>query len=293
MIKTDWSITSQYWDWTREDFLFTYDEEEKQNNEIKSNNAGLVLTPKFVPVDCVWLKGLWLNPIDKQLYGFIDFFLYYNNKFYCTNEQLAELFEVSENTIWNSMSKLEEKWLIKLHYRIKAGWWKIRFVCMTHKICESYTQNLGDIENKKIENKKNNKNSIKHSTQQLGGHWSDGLTLSENVIEWLIEYNNIRKKKLEKLTDKWRQLVINKLKTLWHWTDEWMIAVLQQSIENGWEWLFEVKWFKPTIDYENDLWAFYNEMKRDYEWLKNKLWVEKFMQLKQKALRYAAENKLL
>lgn len=121
------------------------------------------------------------------------------------------------------------------------------------------------------------------------------LTFSDNVIERLDEYNHTRKKdkKLEKLTDKWFKLVIDKLVKYWHWTEEWMIAVLKQSIENGWEWLFEVKGLKPKVDYENDLWLFLNKMKTNYEWLKQELGKEKFFELKKKALEYWAENKLL
>lgn len=160
MEKTNWSIISNFWEWTREDFLFTYDEEEKQQNEINKNNSQLSLRPKFVPVDCVWLKWLGLNPTDKQLYWFIDFFLCYNEKFYCTNEQLADLFEVWCSTISASISKLEKKWMIELHYKIKSWGWKLRFIHLTSKNWKSSTskiwksdfQNLEGIENKLIEN---------------------------------------------------------------------------------------------------------------------------------------------
>lgn len=296
MIRTNWTITSESNWGIREDYLFTYDEEEKQQNEVNRNNANLILNPKFIPVSPIMIRWGY-SYLEAILYWFIDFFLCYNDRFYCTNEQLWEMLWVSEKTISLAIKKLIDDWLIEVSYKIKSGGWKIRFLKNVNSdFTKMYSQTLQKgkgIYNNIIDNNKNTKNSIKQSTRTQGKHWSDGLTLSENVMEWLVEYNNIRKKKLEKLTDKWIQLVINKLQTLWHWTDEWMIAVLKQSIENGWEWLFEVKWFKPTVNYESDLWAFYNEMKRDYEWLKNKLWVEKFMQLKQKALRYAAENKLL
>lgn len=121
------------------------------------------------------------------------------------------------------------------------------------------------------------------------------LTFTENVIERLEEYNNTRKKdkKLEKLTDKWFKLVIDKLIKLWNWTEDGMIAVLKQSVENGWEWLFEVKGYKPKVDYENNLQLFLTRLKSDYEWLKKELGNEKFFELKQKALEYWAVNKLL
>jgi hypothetical protein len=119
------------------------------------------------------------------------------------------------------------------------------------------------------------------------------LTFTENVIERLEEYNNTRKKKLEKLTDKWFKLVIDKIVKYGQWTEEWMIAVLKQSVENGREWLYEVKWFKPKVDYEKDLQLFLTRLKTDYEWLKKELGNDKFFELKKKALEYWAVNKLL
>lgn len=193
---------------------------------------------------------------------------------------------------------------VRVNYLINED--KVRNACMTCDLStEALNQGLdystsGETDTNALSTKyinawstKNKSNSPKQWKEKMGENWSGELTLSENVIEWLKEYDKSKKNKFKNFTKKWFWLAIEELKELWHWTDEWMIAVLQQSIKKWWEWLFEVKWFKPTIDYENDLWAFYNEMKRDYEWLKNKLWVEKFMQLKQKALRYAAENKLL
>ena len=119
------------------------------------------------------------------------------------------------------------------------------------------------------------------------------LTFSDNVIERLNEYNNTRKKKLEKLTDKWFKLVIDKLVELWHGTEDWMIAVLKQSVEKWWEWLFEVKGYKPKVDYENNLQLFLTRLKTDYEWLKKEVGTDKFFELKQRALEYWAANKLL
>ena len=285
-------------------------DEIEQQNRINENNAKLVLTPKFIPL-YPWMLTKWFTIFEACLYGFINFFLYGNNNFYCTNEQLAELFNTSTVTISKAIQKLCKEKLIEVDYEIKSWWWKIRFIkslSPTLKNLSSDIKNFNGIYNKinnninKVPRNSNNTieddktNLLKSKNNNTLKNWSGELTLSENVIEWLIEYNNIRKKKLEKLTDKWRQLVINKLKTLWHWTDEWMIAVLQQSIENGWEWLFEVKWFKPKIkveDYENNLQLFLNKMKTDYEWLKNELGKDKFFELKKKALEYWALNKLL
>lgn len=64
---------------------------------------------------------------------------------------------------------------------------------------------------------------------------------SEEINNLLQEYNKWRKKKLEKLTEKWLSMFYSKLKSLW-WSDEWIKLVLEQSITNWWEWIFELKW---------------------------------------------------
>lgn len=172
MDKTEWMITENYWDYKVEKMLFTYDENEIQENKINKNNANLILKPKYVSTDVVGLRWLWLNSNDKLIYWFIEFFLEYNEIFYCTNEQLSELFEISENTVWNSISKLEWAWLIKTHYKIRAWWWKIRFISLTHKNyvstthknCVSETQNLCNIYNNIIYNN-NTKNQNQEQSQ--------------------------------------------------------------------------------------------------------------------------------
>lgn len=105
----------------------------------------------------------------------------------------------------------------------------------------------------------------------------------ENLIK---EYNKQRKKKLEKLTQAGIELFKKKLQKLGG-THKGMIAVLEQSIVNWWEWLFELK--SPIIDYE-DIETFGREMRKDYEWTKAKVGKQKFFELKSKWIEYNALN---
>ena len=83
--------------------------------------------PKFIPV-YTELNGKWLSLMDKVLYWFIEFFLSNNEKFYCSNEQLAELLETTPVTISKSIKHLEELWYIVLNKKMKTWWWLIRLI---------------------------------------------------------------------------------------------------------------------------------------------------------------------
>lgn len=156
MDKTDGSITSSYGDWTREDFLFTYNEDEKQQNEINRNNSQLILNPKFIPISPMMIRCGY-SYLEAILYWFIDFFLCYNDKFYCTNEQLWEMLWVSDKTISLAIKRLIDDWLIAVSYKIKSWGGKIRFLKNVNSdFTKMYSQTLQKgkgIDNKIIDNK--------------------------------------------------------------------------------------------------------------------------------------------
>jgi len=295
MEKTNWSITSEYMGWTREEFLFTYSEEEKQQNEVNKNNAWLLYEADFYPLYTDFLK-LDINATELIIISYLYYWTKKGKRIYTKNEDLAVLTKTSTATITRTIKNLVDKWYISVvEKKLRIGTdRKMQVTTPLIKMISAGNQNDESYNNNK--NNKINKTktlTLNNIESKLANICMGDLTFSENVIERLNEYNNTRKKKLEKLTDKWFKLVIDKLVEYGHGTEEWMIAVLKQSVEKWWEWLFEVKGFKPKVDYENNLQLFLNRMKTDYEWLKKEVWVEKFFELKQKALDYWAVNKLL
>lgn len=120
MIKTDWSITSQYWDWTREDFLFTYSEEEKQENAVNKNNAWLIFYADYYP------RYNSLLRLDTTLEeDVVISFLYYWTKswkyIYVKNEDLALLIKWSVATATRVVKSLVDKWYVDM--KIKRIVW--------------------------------------------------------------------------------------------------------------------------------------------------------------------------
>ena len=153
MERVDWSITTEYGGWSNEQFLFTYSEEEREEARLNKMNAELVLKPKFIPLYPKLLQNGY-GLMESVLLGFIDFFLGSNDRFYCTNEQLAELFNCSTQTISNAIKSLESRWNIVLHKKIRAWWGTIRFITLgNQKIWFWEIKKPDYIYNKKIENK--------------------------------------------------------------------------------------------------------------------------------------------
>lgn len=127
-----WEIVSNQDGYDVHNMLFTYSEEEQEENRIAKNNAALVLKPKFIPMYPELLKQGY-SMMEALILWFIDFFLQNNERFYCTNEQLSELFYCSEPTISTAIKNLERRWDIKLHKKMKAGWGTVRFLTLENQ----------------------------------------------------------------------------------------------------------------------------------------------------------------
>lgn len=153
MYKTDGMVTDYGDGYVTQNVMFTYSEEEQEENRIAKNNSKTALRPKFIPL---YPALLWngYSMMESLLFGFIDFFLSNNPGFYCTNEQLAELFNCSEPTISVAIKNLEKRGDIKIHKKMKAWWWTIRFITLeSQKFWFSNIKKVDWIYNKIINNK--------------------------------------------------------------------------------------------------------------------------------------------
>lgn len=76
--------------------------------------------------------------------------------------------------------------------------------------------------------------------------------LSSAVTDRVREFDKCKKwQKISKMNDTQLKIRVDKLKTFWLGTDEWMIRVLENSIANGWQWIFELKWDDKKKALEN------------------------------------------
>lgn len=219
MKATWWSIIDQN-DWfTEENMLFTYSEAEKEENKIAKNNADCSLKPKFIPLYPKLLRD-WYSLMESLLLGFIDFFLSNNPWFYCTNEQLADLFNCSEPTISTAMKNLENRWDIKISKKMKAWWGTIRFVTLedeknlslqNQKIWFSKIKKFDWIYNKKINNNKNIDKSIFLEQEEKNDK-------NEYKVYWEFEHIRLTDEQYDKL----RKLVWWWVRDLIEECDRWL-----------------------------------------------------------------------
>lgn len=160
MKQTGWEISYEG-DWFEvNETLFTYSEEEQEENRIAKNNAALVLRPKFIPLYPILLQRGY-SLLEAGILWFVDFFLQNNSRFYCTNEQLAELFNCSEPTVSSAIKSLEKRWDIKVHRKPKANGGLIRFLTLENqKIWFSEIKKFDWIYNNIIDNKISISNDI-------------------------------------------------------------------------------------------------------------------------------------
>ena len=194
MEKTNWSITSEYMGWTKEEFLFTYSESEKQQNEVNKNNASLIFYADYYP------RYNSLLNLDTTLEeDIILSFLYYWTKswkyIYVKNEDLALLIKSSVKTASRVIQKLVDKWYVDMKIKRIVWAWTDRKLRLNHtKVILSSQMSQIDLSDKsnwpviKEYIKKNNKNISLGGVSETQTSWTRGETNntppSSSTKEW-------------------------------------------------------------------------------------------------------------
>lgn len=162
MIKTTGTATTEHDAFSEEEHLFTYSEQERQDNEVNKANASLIFTPEFIPYRVNIKKRFGLTHIETLLYGFIRFYKTDNSiRFYFTSEQLGEVLDCAEKTIDNAISALKKKGLIQTSQKRKADGGTMRFInSVLLESGKSKFPNSGSLSSPKLQA---NKNKIKEN----------------------------------------------------------------------------------------------------------------------------------
>jgi hypothetical protein len=249
MNKTNWSVIYEK-DWiTQENYIFTYSEEEKQENEINRENAKKYC--KYLVIQMKVFSEYKLSWNEAIIFSFIDSWIWDWKKFYFTNIQLANLFNISIDSITRITKILSKKWLISLWYKRKANWWQIRFINIKSpllKIRSSNSLKYGVANPQNTEeviynisknNIINNNNSNFSSKTKLVKKWNDKNLNYEEKIEKLREINNKLDKEENVLSWKRSRWIPDKRMGVWikwlikRWynmkiDEQWLIDLIER-----------------------------------------------------------------
>ncbi len=255
MEKAEWSVTSEYMGWTKEEFLFTYSEEEKQQNEVNKNNAWLIYEADFYPLYTDFLK-LDINTTELIVISYLYYWTKKGKRIYTKNEDLAVLTKTSVPTITRTLKNLVDKWYISVVEKKLKIWTDrrmqvtpplIKLISAGHQNDESYNNN----KNTKTNTLPKNKNSITgEKNSEL-----DIIKNSDDVRDVLSE-EEIQQYKMQ-------LKIILKMVELWY-----KVTKSKQSIEKEVEWLKAKAKLYWLIQWDGNIaWTtFYQKIDKRFDW---------------------------
>lgn len=255
MEKANWSITSEYMGWIREQFLFTYSEEEKQQNEVNKNNAWLVYRADFYPV---YTQFLFLDVNATEL--MVLSYLYYWTKnwgwIYTKNEDLAFIARSSISTVTRTLKELVKKWYINVDEK-KLRMWTDRKMQVTTALV-----NLMSGTRQFDESYNNNKN-IKTNTFPKQKNSITGEKIS--ALDKIKNSDDVR----DIFTDDEIQQNKSQLKILLKMVDlGYKVPKSKQNIEKEMEWLKAKAKLYGLVQWDGNIaWTtFYQKIDKRYDW---------------------------
>lgn len=136
MIKTEWTITSQWDGYTREDMLFTYNEQDKQ--EIAFNKFIKEQEENSYSYFIIKEEQLcmWMTEAESILFNFIDGYTQANRWFRYSTQQIMKKLHRWKNKVVDTIKKLQEVWFISKDIKKDRYWQWIRLLKTTSKYQE-------------------------------------------------------------------------------------------------------------------------------------------------------------
>lgn len=253
--------------WTKEEFLFTYDESEKEENEVNKNNAWLIYEADFYPLYTDFLK-LDINATELIVISYLYYWTKKGKRIYTKNEDLAVLTKTSTATITRTIKNLVDKWYISVVEK-KLKIWTDRRMQVTPPLIKMIS--AGNQNDESYNNKKN-KNGISASL--------DSATLSTNTN--LNKKNSITQQKISELdkiknSDDVRDILSDdeiqqykvQLKILLKMVELWYkINKSKEDIEKEVEWLKAKAKLYWLIQWDGNIaWnTFYQKIDKRFDW---------------------------
>lgn len=165
---------------TVRDVLFTYSEEERQQQEVNYANAELVYSNRYlvVPME-VFNKGYSGN--DALILSYIHSWKEKDGgRFFYSNERIAGMFNIAPQTVSSIISKLEKKGEIVCKRKMRAGGGQIRFIDLatSQNLKTQLKKNLSS--NIRKHDGSNNRISNNRISRNIYTPTSDKLTVSSD-----------------------------------------------------------------------------------------------------------------
>lgn len=260
MQKTWWSVTSDYMGWTCEQFLFTYSESEKEENEVNKNNSSLIYEADFYPLYTDFLQ-LDINTTELIVISYLYYWTKNNRWIYTNNEALATLTKTSTATITRTLKNLVDKWYINVNFKKTMNWSDrkmqvtpplIKLIRGGNQIDESYNNN------------KNNKITTSGLTQFP--KQKNSVTLKKNSeLDFIKNSDDVR----ELFTDDEIQQHKTQLKIMLKMVElGYKIPKSKSEVEKEFEWLKAKAKLYWLIQWDGNIaWnTFYQKIDKRFDW---------------------------
>lgn len=172
MEKTEWTITEDFWDYKVEKTLFTYNEEEKQENTF---NKFIVEQERkgwcYFVIEEQQL-ALWFSESEAMMFNFIDGFTKSWKYFWFSTKDICKKTHWWKDKVIETIKSLVEKWYVIRDKKYDRFWNERRFLSTTPKYSLELLKIRGVSEN------------------QIGGIGKSDRGVSENPTHSII-YSNI------------------------------------------------------------------------------------------------------
>lgn len=183
--------------------------------------------------------------LDKEINGELGLLLIISSlsaeKGYCfaSNNYLANLFNIREETISRKLNKLVKKGYITIEYDKKGCEVTNRYIRLTKLSTDDCVNNQPTID----ENVKDNNTSINNTSINKKEIYKEKYFDNEKVNEMFIDFLKLRATIKAKNTDRAINTLINKLNK---YDDDTKYKMIEKSIVNSWKDVYEIEEHKET-----------------------------------------------